>query len=200
VSLQVQFLTLASVALAGIGMGAAFDGYRVAARELNAGRLWIPVFDLLYWLLAALVVFRVLLAVNEGEVRLPVFLGFFIGLAFYFWLLSDPVIRLYRLLAAAVRRMIRIAVRAADLLVVRPVLWLGRLASGLFRLVRAASMVLFRFVVQLFSPILGLIARLARPAWLPIRRRGAAWAKAAGRLPLINRLAAMIRHWKNRRS
>jgi len=200
VSLQVQFLTLASVALAGIGMGAAFDGYRVAARELNAGRLWIPVFDLLYWLLAALVVFRVLLAVNEGEVRLPVFLGFFIGLAFYFWLLSDPVIRLYRLLAAAVRRMIRIAVRAADLLVVRPVLWLGRLASGLFRLVRAASMVLFRFVIQLFSPILGLIARLARPAWLPIRRRGAAWAKAAGRLPLINRLAAMIRHWKNRRS
>lgn len=199
-SLQVQFLTLASVALAGIGMGAAFDGYRVAARELNAGRLWIPVFDLLYWLLAALVVFRVLLAVNEGEVRLPVFLGFFIGLAFYFWLLSDPVIRLYRLLATAVRRMIRIAVRAADRLVVRPMLWLGRLASGLFRLVRAASMVLFRFVVQLFRPILGLFARLARPAWLPIRRRGAAWAKAAGRSPLLNRLAALIRDWKNRRS
>jgi spore cortex biosynthesis protein YabQ len=200
VSLEVQFLTLASVALAGIGMGAAFDGYRVAARELNAGRLWIPVFDLLYWMLAALVVFRVLLDVNEGEVRVPVFLGFFIGLTFYFWLLSAPVVRLYRLLAAALRRMWRFAVRAADVLVVRPLRWLVRLGSRFFRLVYAASMYLLRFVVQLLSPILGLMARLVRPAWLPIRKRAAAWAKAAGLAPLTERLAAMIRRWRNRRS
>jgi spore cortex biosynthesis protein YabQ len=200
VSLQVQFLTLASVALAGIGMGAAFDGYRVAARELNAGRLWIPVLDLLYWLLGALVVFRVLLAVNEGEVRLPVFLGFFIGLAFYFWLLSGPVIRLYRLLAAAVRRIWRLSVRTADVLVVRPLRWLVRLAGGFFRLVSDASMYLFRFVIKLLSPILGLFARLARPVWLPIRKKAAAWAKAAGLAPLAERLASKIRHWRNRRS
>jgi spore cortex biosynthesis protein YabQ len=200
VSLQVQFLTIASVALAGIGMGAVFDGYRVAARELNAGRVWIPVFDLLYWLLAALVVFRVLLEVNEGEVRLPVFLGFFIGLAFYFWLLSDPVIRLYRLLAAAVRSVFRFAVRAADALVVRPVLRLAALAIGLFRLVCRASIALVRFVVQLLSPILGLFARLARPLWLPVRKKAAAWAKAAGLSPLMERLAAMMHRGKNRRS
>ncbi|AGA59712.1 spore cortex biosynthesis protein YabQ [Thermobacillus composti KWC4] len=199
-SLQVQFLTLAYVALAGIGMGAAFDGYRVAARELNAGRLWIPVFDLLYWLLATLVVFRVLLAVNEGEVRLPVFLGFFIGLAFYFWLLSGPVIRLYRLLAAAVRRLWRLAVGTADVLVVRPLRWLVRLSNGFFRLVSGASMYLFRFMVQLLNPILGLVARLARPVWLPISKTAARWAKAAGLAPLTERLAAMIRNWRNRRS
>ena len=199
-SLEVQFLTLASVALAGIGMGAVFDGYRVAVRELNAGRLWIPVFDLLYWLLAALVVFRVLLAVNEGEVRLPVFLGFFIGLSFYFWLLSDPVIRLYRLLASAARRLYRLAVRALGVLVVRPALRLARLAAGLFRLVRTASMALFRFVLQLIKPILGLFARMTRPVWLPVRKMAASWADAAGRTPLIRRLASMIRHWKNRRS
>jgi spore cortex biosynthesis protein YabQ len=200
VSLQVQFLTLASVALAGIGMGAVFDGYRVAARELKAGRIWIPVFDLLYWLLGALVVFRVLLEVNEGEVRLPVFLGYFIGLAFYFWLLSDPVIRLYRLLAAAVRSVFRFAVRAADALVVRPVRRLAGLAVRLFRLVLTASIALVRFVVQLLSPILGLFARLARPLWLPVRKKAAAWAKTTGLAPLIGRLAAMMRRWKNRRS
>jgi len=200
VSLQVQFLTLASVALAGIGMGAVFDGYRVAARELKAGRIWIPMFDLLYWLLGALVVFRVLLEVNEGEVRLPVFLGYFIGLAFYFWLLSDPVIRLYRLLAAAVRSVFRFAVRAADALVVRPVRRLAGLAVRLFRLVLTASIALVRFVVQLLSPILGLFARLARPLWLPVRKKAAAWAKTTGLAPLIGRLAAMMRRWKNRRS
>lgn len=199
-SLQVQFLTLASVALAGIGMGAVFDGYRVAARELKAGRIWIPMFDLLYWLLGALVVFRVLLEVNEGEVRLPVFLGYFIGLAFYFWLLSDPVIRLYRLLAAAVRSVFRFAVRAADALVVRPVRRLAGLAVRLFRLVLTASIALVRFVVQLLSPILGLFARLARPLWLPVRKKAAAWAKTTGLAPLIGRLAAMMRRWKNRRS
>ena len=199
-SLEVQFLTLGSVALAGIGMGAVFDGWRVAARELNAGRTWVPVFDLLYWLLAAAVVFRVLLAVNEGEVRLPLILGFFIGLAFYFWLLSDPVVRLYRLLAAAVRRIFRFAVRTADVLVVRPAGRLARLAAGFFRLVRAASMVLFRFVVKLIRPILGWFARLARPAWLPVRKRAADWAEAAKRTPLMRGLASMLRHGKNRRS
>jgi len=200
VSLEVQFLTVGSVALAGIGMGAVFDGWRVAARELNAGRMWVPVFDLLFWLLAAAVVFRVLLAVNEGEVRLPVFLGFFIGLAFYFWLLSDPVVRLYRLLAAAIRRMLRLAVRAADALVVRPARWLGRLAAGCFRLVRKASMVLFRFVVKLMNPIFGLSARLARPLLRSVRKRAAAWAETAKRTPLMRWAASMLRHGKNRRS
>lgn len=199
-SLQVQFLTLASVMLAGIGMGAAFDGYRVAARELGAGRIWIPVLDLLYWLAAALVVFRVLLAVNEGEVRLPFILGFFIGLAFYFWLLSDPVIRLYRLLAAAVRRIGRFAVRAFGVLVAGPAVRMGRLAVGLFRLVCSASIYLIRIVVQLVRPIVGLFARLARPVWLPARKRAGAWAKAAGLAPLAHRFIAMMRHWKNRRS
>lgn len=199
-SLEVQFLTVGSVALAGIGMGAVFDGWRVAARELNAGRMWVPVFDLLFWLLAAAVVFRVLLAVNEGEVRLPVFLGFFIGLAFYFWLLSDPVVRLYRLLAAAIQRMLRLAVRAADALVVRPARWLGRLAAGCFRLVRKASMVLFRFVVKLMSPIFGLSACLARPLLRSVRKRAAAWAETAKRTPLMRWAASMLRHGKNRRS
>ncbi len=59
--------------LSGIGMGVAFDSYRVVSNRLHIGRLWIPILDLLYWLAATLIVFRVLMANNDGEVRIYIF-------------------------------------------------------------------------------------------------------------------------------
>lgn len=193
-------MTLAFMALSGIGMGAAFDGYRVAAHELRIGRLWIPVLDLLYWVAAALIVFRVLIAVNEGEVRMPVFLGLMIGLSFYFWLLSRPIIRLYRLLAEAMRRMWQLAVSTVNLLVVRPLLGLVRLVRIILGLVVVTHIYLLRFMLQLFRPILKLAARIAAPAWLPISRKTAVWAEKAGLRRLKDGIIAMINRWRNRRS
>ena len=75
--------------LSGIGMGVVFDGYRVVSDELRISRLWVPVFDLLYWIAATLAVFQVLSTSNEGEVRAYVFLGFCSASAVIFGCLAE---------------------------------------------------------------------------------------------------------------
>ncbi len=168
-SLDVQFLTLAMMVVSGIGMGAAFDGYRVVSNELRIGRLWIPVLDLLYWAAATLIVFRVLIASNEGDVRMFVFIGLFIGISFYFWLLSNPVIRIVQWLVEAVRWLIGAGIRMFNLLIVRPIVGIIRLARAILGFAIVFSMFLFRIVLQLSRPFWLLLSwmlkPLARPAW-----------------------------------
>ena len=192
-SLQVQFLTLAMMVASGIGMGAAFDGYRVVSNELRIGRLWIPVLDLLYWMAATLAVFRVLTASNEGEVRFYVFIGLFIGISFYFWLLSGTVIRFVKWLIAATRATCRFLVRAAELLIVRPIVALYRVARIFLGFVFVFAMFLLRIVLQLLRPFGKLLHWLLKPVVLPVRRRAASWAEAAGLPAATRRLSALIR-------
>jgi len=190
VSLDVQFLTLAMMVASGIGMGAAFDGYRVVSNELRIGRLWVPVLDLLYWIAATLIVFRVLIASNEGDVRMFVFIGLFIGISFYFWLLSPPVIRIVRWLVEAVRWTIGATIRAFQLLIVKPIIGIFRLARVFLGFVVVFSMFLIRIVVQLLRPFGLLLAWLLRPLARPVweRMKAAAhklglkerWARATG--------------------
>jgi len=171
VSLDVQFLTLAMMMASGIGMGAAFDGYRVVSNELRIGRLWVPVLDLLYWIAATLIVFRVLIASNEGDVRMFVFIGLFIGISFYFWLLSRPVIRVVQWLVEAVRWTIGAAIRTFRVLIVKPIIGIFRLGRVFLGFVVVFSMFLIRIVVQLLRPFGLLLAWLLRPLARPVWER-----------------------------
>lgn len=181
-SLDVQFLTLFMMVVSGIGMGAAFDGYRVVSNELRIGRLWVPVLDLLYWTAATLIVFRVLIASNEGELRMFVFIGLFIGIAFHFWLLSSTVIRIVQWLVGAVRWFIGTLIRLFNMLIVRPIIGLYRLSRVFLGFVLVISMFLFRIVVQLLRPFWLLLSWLLRPLTRPLWALLQRWS-AAMRLP-----------------
>jgi spore cortex biosynthesis protein YabQ len=171
VSLQVQFWTLAMMMLCGIGMGAAFDAYRVVANQLRFGRIWIPVLDLLYWLAATLTVFRVLTFSNEGEVRAYVFIGLLLGVSIYFWLFSVPFITIVGWLISAAYAVVRFLLRCVDLFVVFPLRMLYRTVRLFLGFLIVFSMFLFRFVVQLIRPF-WLFFR-----WLlsPVSRRLSGW-------------------------
>ncbi|EXX85043.1 spore cortex biosynthesis protein YabQ [Paenibacillus darwinianus] len=191
-SLQVQFVTLAMMVISGIGMGAAFDGYRVVSNELRIGRLWIPLLDLLYWAAATLIVFRVLASSNEGEVRVYVFLGLMIGIAFYFWLLSGTVIRLVRGYQAAVRSLIRLGIRTFDLFVVRPVVLLVRLLRIILGCAIVFSLFLVRIVVQLCRPFWLFFRWLSAPVAGPLWRKLRGWSESLGLNGLYRRMADII--------
>ncbi|MFD1902972.1 spore cortex biosynthesis protein YabQ [Paenibacillus rhizoplanae] len=55
--------------LAGIAMGLAYDSYRVLSQKLRFPRWLNALLDLLYWIGAALLVFRMLYAGNQGQLR-----------------------------------------------------------------------------------------------------------------------------------
>lgn len=168
-SLSLQFFTMGMMLLSGIGLGVIFDGYRVVSNELRFPRWTLPVLDMVYWLAASLLVFRVLYASNYGEVRAYVFLGLLIGVLGYYWLLSKPVIGIVKWLIEAVRAFIRFILRTFDLLIVKPVFLLYRFIRVLIGFGTALTIFLLKIVLQLVRPfwllLRFLLGPLIRPLW-----------------------------------
>nr|WP_269846525.1 spore cortex biosynthesis protein YabQ [Paenibacillus roseus] len=168
--MSVQFGTLMMMLLSGIGMGIAFDSYRVVSNRLHIGRLLIPILDLLYWLAATIIVFRVLMANNDGEVRIYIFIGLLIGIGFYFWLFSSTVIAFVVWLIETIRKLIRFLVRCFELLVIKPMLILYKLVRVLLGFALAISLFILKLTGQLLRPFWLLLAWMIRPAVRPLWR------------------------------
>ncbi|MEK3884245.1 spore cortex biosynthesis protein YabQ [Paenibacillus sp. PL2-23] len=169
-SLATQWLTVAVMLVSGLGMGVVFDGYRVVSNELKFPRWWLPMLDIIYWMAAAVVVFRMLYASNNGEVRAYVFLGLAIGVILYYWLLSKTVIALVKWLIEAVRAMIRLMLKLLDWMIVKPILLLYKMVIVIVGFGTALTIFLLKIVVQLVRPIWLLLLWLLRPVTRPMGR------------------------------
>ncbi len=156
--------------LSGIGMGTVFDGYRVVSSELKFPRWWLPVLDIVYWMAAAIAVFRVLYASNYGEVRAYVFIGLAVGVLLYYFLLSKSIMALVKWSIGAVRKLVAFTMKCLHILVVKPILLLYRLLVVTFGFGSAITIFLFKIMLQLVRPFWLLIAWMLRPALRPLGR------------------------------
>lgn len=98
--LQQQYATLVLMMLSGATMGTVHDVYRTAIKEWRFLRRFSALWDILYWLVATVFVFTMLLGANHGEVRFAVFLLLGAG-----WWLYALVLR--RLVVAVTTTVIR---------------------------------------------------------------------------------------------
>jgi len=167
-TLTMQWMTMAVMLLSGIGMGAVFDGYRVVSNELKFPRWWLPVLDILYWMAAAVIVFRVLYASNNGELRAYVFIGLAIGVIIYYVLFSKMIIGAVKWLIRAVRAVILFLWKCVEVLVIKPVLLLYKLAAVIVAFGSAFTIFLLKIVVQLVRPFWKFIVWLTNPIFRPI--------------------------------
>ncbi|GGG87702.1 spore cortex biosynthesis protein YabQ [Paenibacillus radicis (ex Gao et al. 2016)] len=169
-TLSMQWFTMAMMLLSGIGMGAVFDGYRVVSNELRFPKWWLPVLDMVYWLAAALIIFRVLYASNYGEVRAYVFVGLLIGVLSYYWLLSKAVIAIVKWVIETVRKLILFVLKCLDLLIVKPIILLYKLVKAIVGIGTAITIFLFKIVLQLLRPFWLLLRWMLGPLIRPLGR------------------------------
>lgn len=197
-TLTAQWLTVVMMLLSGLGMGAVFDGYRVVSHELRFPRWWLPVLDIVYWMAAAVVVFRVLYASNNGEVRAYVFLGLAIGVILYYWLISRTVILLSKWLIGAVRSLIAFLIKLVDFLLIKPILALYRLVIVLLGFGSALTIFLLKIVIQLVRP-LGLLLRwMLGPVIRPLSRWLAPYWHSMRITERMGKLvSAFVQRWKS---
>ncbi|QAY68529.1 spore cortex biosynthesis protein YabQ [Paenibacillus protaetiae] len=179
-----QWWTMALMLLSGLGMGAVFDSYRVVSTELKFPKWWLPFLDLAYWIAAALIVFRVLYASNNGEVRIYVFLGLFVGVLVYYFLLSKAVSAIVRWLIEAVRTLIRLLLKTLEWTIVKPLLLLYKLARVILGFATAITIFLLKLVVQLLRPFWLLAKWIVGPIARPLIKRAGPYAS---RLQLASR-------------
>jgi len=102
-SLANQFQTMGWMVCSGLGLGILFDVYRVFAKHMKFAKWMISCMDCLFGLLAALAVFRVLFMSNQGQLRLFVFIGLFIGIFLYYKWFSFSILKCIEWLFLAVK-------------------------------------------------------------------------------------------------
>lgn len=145
----------------GLILGALYDVYRVVSKWFRFPRWAMPIFDILYWIVATAIVFGLLYRSNLGQVRVFIFIALAVGVACYFSLLSRAVCTALRAILHALAWLTRLMIRIFRLLVVRPLLLLYRLLLLLAGVLMAIIVFVGKIVLQLLYP-LRLLGRLMR--------------------------------------
>ncbi|KAA9003604.1 spore cortex biosynthesis protein YabQ [Paenibacillus spiritus] len=163
-NLSVQWTTLLLMALAGILLGLAYDSYRVLSWKLRFPAWMNAVLDLVYWAGAALLVFRLLYAGNQGQLRFYALLGLFLGAWLYFLIFSVTIRRFVVMLIQAVQRCGRMLAKLLAVLIGTPLLGLWRVLYGTLKLVLRVLRGMLRFLLRLTRPLWVLPVRYLKPA------------------------------------
>ncbi|MEB1809626.1 MAG: spore cortex biosynthesis protein YabQ [Bacillaceae bacterium] len=183
-SLTIQFYTMLSMVAAGTWLGASIDTYRRFARQPRPKWSWMTIFnDFLFWLIQGLLIFYVLLKVNEGEMRFYIFLALICGYAAYQALFQ----RIYlRSLETCIRASIAIYrfVRALIISIfINPIKWLLKLLYSLVIMVISLILSILMFIFKvIFKPLswLGkIVYKLSRLDRLVNSIKKSKWVKKA---------------------
>lgn len=129
-SLEIQALTILHMMAAGIFLGAALDSYLRLFWKKR--RFWLTsLMDLLFWILCGVFVFMWLRLVNQGQMRLVIFLALFCGYAAYQALFQRLYTRLLERLIQLVKILYRLTKRLLYLFVYKPLSWIISLVTAL---------------------------------------------------------------------
>lgn len=125
--LLAQIKTFLLTLLLGIIAGIIFHYYQLTIRALRAGKYSLYLLDLFLWLLMILLISGGMLLINQGELRIYIFLVLIAGSFIYFKLLADIMNRPLSGLAKSSALILRIIGH----MFVRPFAW-GKNSAQLF--------------------------------------------------------------------
>ncbi|KFN01605.1 spore cortex biosynthesis protein YabQ [Bacillus clarus] len=150
-SLTVQLYTMLSMIGMGAWIGASLDTYQRFLKRTQRKRWLVFIHDILFWIVQALLVFYVLLLVNEAELRIYVFLALLCGFAAYQSLLKALYMKMLNFLIYIFVQTIQFFIRIIQLLMIKPVIIIAQLVVAfilfLFRILLSIGHVLWRFLV-----------------------------------------------------
>jgi spore cortex biosynthesis protein YabQ len=183
-NLEMQGMTLLWMLVSGCVLGMVFDSLRLIEARYHFPRWSIHALDLLYWVWAALYVFRNLYHSNHGELRFYVFLGLILGVLIYFWLLSTLTIRFVVMLLQTVDKVYFAGVKLFEILIIAPLKLVFKAVRLLFGFLWVTLLFLLRMLLPLWKLLKFFLLPLARRLKLPALRR---W--------LLRKLEAIRSRW-----
>lgn len=128
--LDLQFYTFFVMVLAGMAGGLLFDVSRAIRWEFRTGRIITGLMDLVFWVMATLVVAGALIVGNWGVLRLYVPVGLGLGLVFYHYLASPVMLAVFRFFLRMLRRVLAVIWRALRVVFLNPVVDLAADLKG----------------------------------------------------------------------
>ncbi|MGM7724466.1 spore cortex biosynthesis protein YabQ [Metabacillus sp. Hm71] len=207
-SLTTQFYTMLAMAGMGGWLGLALDTYgRFLKRPMRA-RWVVFINDFLFWVVQGLILFYLLLLVNEGELRIYIFLAVLCGYAAYQSLFKRLYLRILERLIQTSLSIYRFMLKVGNLMIVKPIVGLVQLlfvillgtVNFLWRLLKWAFQFLYSFVKLLLAPVRFLLRLLWRFTPFTIRNfLGKIIRLLAGFMKKFQNIASKIKAWWLRR-
>jgi len=155
---DLQFYAFLTVVLCGAAFGLLFDVLRAARAYFRPNRLVAALGDILFWLVATVILAGGIFYANWAEFRLYVAIGIFLGAGLYFWLASPVAISLVHGLFKVSGWFLRLLATAFLRLVWAPILVVVRI---LWTFVR----ILYTGLARVADLLLGILGWIFRPAY-----------------------------------
>lgn len=144
-NIDTQFQTILSMTAAGLMMGMGYDTYQVFRGKGKPPAWLVFLLDIIFWLIGAGFVFWILVYVNNGVVRFPIFLGLFGGAWVYFLLGSKTYIQLLQSAIRAFLWLVQTLITILDTLIFRPILFIYRLIGMIITFIFTIIINIFQF-------------------------------------------------------
>lgn len=155
-------------------MGMGFDTYHVFKGKSKMPAWMVFLFDVLFWAGSMGMVFWIMVQVNDGIIRFPVFFGMIVGAWLYFILGSKKYIQFLHRVIRFSQWLYRTSLLVMDTIIVRPILFLYRVI-----------LMLLTFLYTALLAILGFFWKMTCFVTSPFARWGQhfgkkMWGKATG--------------------
>ncbi|WKB35936.1 spore cortex biosynthesis protein YabQ [Terrilactibacillus sp. S3-3] len=186
-TLNEQFATMLAMVIMGLWIGLSFATYHRFVHGKK--RRWIIVItDTIFWALQGLMIFYVLLSVNQGQIRFYIFLAIALGYAMYKALFDKIYLTLLEWLIAVVVYICLFIRKTVLILLIYPIIALLKLVFFLCKITVRFVLSCLLFLLKVILGLLRWTARLVIPkAW---RSKGRQWYEAT--LRLLSKLKSFI--------
>jgi spore cortex biosynthesis protein YabQ len=193
VSIQTQLVTMALMVACGMTMGLLYDTYRVMKGQTGIRGWLVIICDLLFWASCTFLVFGTLLRINEGIVRVYLFLGMGIGAWLYFVIFQAVYVKWFLRLINLVKAIYRFIVRTIHVLIIMPIIFL-------YKTILAIIIGITLFIWRIFLFLYNILHRMFSPVGRQLHKQGtriysSSKKKGAG---IMTRLAKLFKR-KNKR-
>jgi spore cortex biosynthesis protein YabQ len=203
-SLTTQLATMLAMIGMGGWLGVALDTYNRFLQRQDRSHWIVFINDILFWIVQSLIIFYVLLLVNQGELRFYIFLAILCGYAAYQSLFRKIYLKVLEWLIWFVTRLYQFFVQLCRYVIIRPIqlllqillaliLFIGKLLLSLFRL---SLRILRQLARLLFAPFrwMGLIIwKITPPRWKRICTK--IFAYLTGIIRQMENMKDRIRTW-----
>ena len=152
-TLSTQLLTMISMVVSGIYLGFATETYRRISVIWNSKKVVTFIIEILYWIIQTLILFFVLFQVNDGELRVYIFLACLLGFSMYVVMFKTIYIRVLEWIIKVLVAITVGIINIINTLVVRPVRWIIEVLLRIVYFIGNLLYRILRFILKiLLSP------------------------------------------------
>jgi spore cortex biosynthesis protein YabQ len=192
-TLTTQLYTMLSMVGMGIWLGMSLDTYNRFSRYKKRLHWLRFINDLIFWIVQGLILFFILLEVNEGEVRFYIFIALLCGYAAYKGLFESYYKRALEIIIRIAVSTYRFLVRLVNVLLIHPSKVILQLLFSLGKMIvnMLLSILLFMFGVLIFP-----LKSIGRLIWRSIPKEK--WNKFKNKAGFFLRMKNRVKNWFRR--